>query len=247
MVALYFSLIVWIQKSDNDPRGHSYAGSNVCMKCHQSINQSYLHTAHYQSAGIASFASIPGSFSNDSNSFIMNDSMKIVMEKRDGIPYQVFYLNGKEKRAQRFDIVFGHAKGQTYLYWKNDLLFQLPVSYFTSLHSWSSSPGYPTDTLIFDRPIYARCFECHSSIIKQPLESKNDKALDKNSAIYNIDCERCHGPAARHVDFHTAHPDQKQAKYIVSYKSLSRSQKIDMCAVCHSGNKGFMFASAFCI
>ena len=229
----------------NDPRGKSYAGSDACTPCHQQIAGSYFHTAHYQSASLASLAAIAGSFSKDSNSFIINDTMKIAMENREGIPYQVLYINGKQTNAQRFDIVFGHAKGQTYLYWKGDLLFQLPVSYFNSLHSWSSSPGYPPfDTVIFDRPIYARCFECHTSYIKETLSQK-EKALDKNTLICDIDCERCHGPAATHVSFHTAYPSQKEGKYIISYKSLSRSQKIDMCAVCHSGNKNLMLRSAF--
>jgi cytochrome c554/c'-like protein len=232
-------------KSHNDPRGKSYAGSSVCIQCHQSVYDSYLHTSHYLSASLASFSSIAGSFSKDSNSLTINDSIKVVMEKREGTPYQVLYINGKEKRAQRFDIVFGFAKGQTYLYWEDDSLFQLPVSYFNVLHKWTSSPGYPADTVIFNRPIHARCFECHSSYIKQPPNTQNDNALDKSTLICNIDCERCHGPAATHVNFHTAYPGQKEGRYIVSYKSLSRSQKIDMCAVCHSGNKNFMLRSVF--
>jgi len=63
--------------------------------------------------------------------------------------------------------------------------------------------------------------------------------------ICQIDCERCHGPAAAHVNFQTANPDVKAARYIVSYRALSRSQKIDICAVCHSGNNGYMLKSTF--
>jgi hypothetical protein len=236
-------------KSSHDPRGDAYAGQEACVKCHQTISSTYLQTAHYQSAVLASPATIAGNFATDSNSFIVNDSMKVVMEKRRGIPYQVLYIKGKEKRAERFDIVFGKTKGQTYLYWKGDLLFQLPVSYLTALNRWTSSPGYPPDTVIFDRPIYSRCFECHASCIRQKTQGSSGmsgaEALDKSSMICQIDCERCHGPAAAHVNFHTAHPDEKTGRYIVSYKSLSRSQRIDICAVCHSGNRGFMLRSTF--
>ncbi len=128
-------------ENDNDPRGKAFAGSNACIKCHQQIYNSYLNTAHYHAASAASSNTIEGSFSRDSNSFVVNDSLRVVMEKRDDAPYQVLYVHGKERRAERFDIVFGFAKGQTYLYWKNDLLFQLPVSYFTNLHSWTRQPG----------------------------------------------------------------------------------------------------------
>ena len=235
--------------NDRDPRGKAYAGSAVCAKCHQSISESYIHTAHYHSAGPASFSSIAGSFSKDSNYFIVNDTMKVLMERRDGIPYQVLYVNGREREARPFDIVFGYAKGQTYFYWKDRLLFQLPVSYFSNLHNWSSSPGFPTNKIMFDRPIYIRCFECHTSYIKQSTENPSDlqniKTLDKNSLVYNIDCERCHGPAASHVEFQTEYPQLKQGAYIVSYKSLSRTQKMDICGVCHSGNRNFMLGTAF--
>jgi hypothetical protein len=38
------------------------------------------------------------------------------------------------EHTERFDYVIGSGgKGQTYLYWKGDLLFQLPVSYWTEL------------------------------------------------------------------------------------------------------------------
>jgi hypothetical protein len=236
-------------KRPQDPRGDAYAGQAACVTCHPTICSAYLQTAHYQSAVLASPASIAGSFSKDSNSFIINDSTKIVMEERKGVPYQVLYIRDKEKRAERFDIVFGKAKGQTYLYWRGDLLFQLPVSYLTALHAWTSSPGYPRDTVIFDRPIYSRCFECHAAYIRQKTPASavmpGAEALDKSSMICQIDCERCHGPAAAHVNFHTANPAEKAGRYIVSYGSLSRSQRIDICAVCHSGNKGYMLKSTF--
>jgi Cytochrome c554 and c-prime len=236
-------------KTGADPRGESYAGSATCVKCHASIYASYLHTAHSQSAAPASAAAIAGSFSRDSNSFVVGDTTKVVMEYREGRYWQVLYLNGREKRAEPFDIVFGKVKGQTYLYWKGDQAFQLPVSYFTALHSWTSSPGYAAGGVNFDRPVIRRCFECHSSYIARSREqmagAPNETGMDKNSLIYNIDCERCHGPAAAHVLFHTENPGQREAKNLISYKSLSRAQKISTCAVCHSGNKNFILKSTF--
>lgn len=253
LAVIFAGLLLGLQcmKSEKhtDPRGESYAGSATCVKCHQSVSSSYLHTAHYMSASVATATSIAGSFAKDSCSFIVNDTTKVVMEKRNGLFYQVLYINNKEAEAHSLDIVFGNLKGQTYLTWKHDLLYQLPVSYFAALHTWTGSPGYSMDQINFTRPIVARCFECHTSYIKQlPVESPGNpmpNAFDKSTLIYNIDCERCHGPAAAHVKFQETNPEQKEAKYIASFKSLSRAQKIDMCAVCHSGNKNFMLRSTF--
>jgi len=60
--------------------------------------------------------------------------------------------------------------------------------------------------------------------------------MERGSLIYGIDCERCHGPAGKHVQFHLDSPTVKEPKYMVRYTALTRQQKVDACAVCHSGN-----------
>jgi hypothetical protein len=229
---------------DHDPRGKAYAGSAACISCHKQIVDSYKNTPHYHSAAIADLTTIEGSFSKDANTFVVNDTVKVVMEDRPDGQYQVLYVNGKPARAERFDIVFGHSKGQTYLYWKKDLIAQLPISWFTGMQRWTKSPGYPPGMPFFDRPVLERCFECHTSFITQS-NPKDVNALDKKSMILNIDCERCHGPAAKHVAFQTEAPDEKQARFIVSCKSLTRRQRMDMCAICHAGTNNIQLRSTF--
>ena len=233
----------------NDPRGSAYAGSATCQKCHANVSASYAHTAHFHSASVAAENTIQGSFAHDSNVFAINPSEKVMMEKRDSGFYQVYYENSKEKNAHRFDIVFGSVKGETYLYWRNNQLFQLPVSYSNQLHNWTNSPGYDSGRENeFNRQIEARCFECHSSYVK-PLptasQNSNSNSLDRSSIIYTIDCERCHGAGANHVRYQTENRGSKTAGYMVSYRSLSRQQKIDMCAQCHSGNNNVRLRSLF--
>ncbi len=237
------------QDQQKDPRGQVYAGSASCKKCHQDIYSSYLQTAHYQASGLASARNIHGSFAKNSNVFQFNNLLKVVMEKRKGGFYQVAYKNNKEFEAHRFDITFGGVKGETYLYWKGNQVYQLPMSYFNALHSWTNSPGYDSSTVDFNRVITRRCFECHSSYIEvlpqQSQSLQRVEELDKKSMVLSIDCERCHGPSANHVSYHTEFPDEKIARYIKTYNSLYRQQKIDMCAVCHSGNKETMLITAF--
>lgn len=230
--------------SDRDPRGKAYADRASCAACHASIVNSYAHTPHFHSAGPASFNNIRGSFAVDSNTVVVNDSVRMVMEIRGGVPYQVLYLRNKEARAQRFDVVFGYEKGQGYLYWKDDRLYQLPIFYFTAIHRWTTSPGNPPGTLSFDRAVDERCLECHTSFASASHRGK-DHALDRGSLVENIDCQRCHGPAANHVAFHTENPGEKIGRYIVSYRNLNRRQKIDQCAVCHSGSNQVPLRSLF--
>jgi hypothetical protein len=236
-------------KKPADARGIMYAGSASCVKCHKDIYSNYLHTAHFQTSRLASASSIHGSFAPDSNTVTFNDSLKVMMEKKGNTFYQVSYINGKEVQKHPFDIAFGGIKAETYLYWKNKQVMQLPISYYNAISSWANSPGYSADNADFSRVIGARCFECHSSYVKelpqqtQSLERKVE--LDQKSVLLSIDCERCHGPAINHVNFHTEYPQEKKAKYMVTYQSLTRSQKIDMCGVCHSGNSSVMLKSTF--
>jgi len=234
-----------------DPRGEAYAGAKACAKCHAAIYNPYLHTAHFMASAPASENTVHGSFAGDSSVFTINASQKVVMQKLDSGLFQSFYVNGKFRERHRFDIAFGGVKGETYLYWKGDELFQLPLSYYNGQHEWSSSPGMGLNFMDYPRirPIGIRCMECHASYINylpgkgQRLDGTEE--FDKSSLVYHIDCERCHGPGAQHVDFQTRNPGVKTAGYITTYASLSRNQKLDMCAVCHSGQHSVMLRPAF--
>lgn len=237
----------WPKKQPEDSRGSAYAGAATCMRCHKDIYESFLSTAHKQSTAASSPHNIHGSFANGQNIFSFANNQKVVMQKRDSGFYQAGYVDGKLVEKQRFDITFGGVKAQTYLYWQGNQLFELPISYFNAVHKWTNSPGY-ANIINFDRPIVARCMECHSSYIHeipQQVITKTTIQYDKNTLIYGIDCERCHGPAAQHVDFHTANPDEKKAHFMATFKSLTRAQKLDACAVCHSGNSDKFETSPF--
>lgn len=222
-----------------------YAGALSCRQCHQAVYDSFLTTAHFGASAEAK--NIPGNFTNGQNVFSYNDSVKVVMEKRDSGNYQVLYVNGKEQQAYRFDILFGYRHAQTSLYWKGERIYELPVSHYNELNVWGTSPGYPAERPRFDRLIGEECFGCHSSnfSISANTNMNSDKFLDRQSAVYGIDCERCHGPAMNHVNFHLEHPAAKTPAYILQGKNLSASQKLDACAICHSGNDKPQIQSRF--
>lgn len=223
----------------NDARGIVYAGSSSCRQCHQSIFDAYTATNHYMATRPAAKKDILGSFNQGQNTFSYSPDTKIDMEERDSGLYQVVYTNGKEASAHRFDVIFGAKHAQTFLYWQGNKTFELPVSYYTSIKAWAASPGFSSSQPNFSRFVGQNCYECHSSYIDTKLSMSSagvDEELDRKSLIYGIDCERCHGPAINHVNFHLAYADIKQAKYIVSNRSLTRQQQLDRCAVCHSGN-----------
>ena len=97
--------------------------------------------------------------------------------------------------SQRIDFVVGSGgKGQTYLYWKADRLFELPVSYWSSVAAWVNSPGYTDGTADFQRPVVPRCLECHASYFQKLPGELPENRYSKQGFLLGISCERCHGP-----------------------------------------------------
>ena len=215
----------------------SYAGSEKCASCHMSIYDQYVETAHHLTSQPAEEKYIKGSFAKDSNGFSYTPYLLLSMQKRDSGFYQVVYFRNDEKMAMKFDIVIGSGvMGQSYLTWRGDRLFQMPITYFTAAHQWSNSPGFPNDKVLTDRPITSRCLECHATFAQGEGGTEMEPvSFPKDKMILAVGCEKCHGPAAEHVRYQTEHPDDKTAKYIINPASLSRQQQLDACAVCHGG------------
>ena len=225
-----------INKTDTTVNYEQFAGSRVCANCHQNIYNSHIHTPHYLTTRPATEEYIKGSFEPEKNRYAYDSDIVVVMEKRDSGFYQVGYYKGMPGIIKRFDIVVGSgAKGQTYITRFKNRLYQLPVSYFTAADKWANSPQYPTHPVLFNRPITSRCLECHTTFAHR-ISAPNHKPeeFDPN-IIFGIDCEKCHGPGARHVEFQTQNPRDTLAKYILNPAKFSRQQNLDLCGLCHGG------------
>ncbi len=214
----------------------AFIGSAACAVCHQNIYATHILTAHYLDSRPAAGKFIKGSFDKKNNRFTYNSHMQVIMEQKKDRYFQTALFNGTVMESESIDVVIGSGrKGQTYLYWDGDRLFQLPVSYFTSLDSWCNSPGYPTNLIYFNKQVGAQCMECHGTYARTEEQREKGTVFDKSTILYGIDCERCHGAGAGHAAFHTAHPGEKTGRFILNAARMSRQQRLDACALCHSG------------
>jgi nitrate/TMAO reductase-like tetraheme cytochrome c subunit len=245
---LFFTVVISLSECGNkektlepDKRGEAYANPATCVSCHKEVYSSYTHTAHFHTSNAVDGNKLQAESIANDHTFIFNDSLKITIDKRKDGLYQTAYFKGNKIRSERFDIAFGaNEKAQTYGYWKGNRLYELPLSYFKEINNWANSPGFPSNLVYYDRAIVSHCFECHGSYLEKTFVQTGAMSVaeeyDKKSIIYGIDCQRCHGPAAEHVQYHLDNPTDKTAKYIKTYNALSRQLKVDMCAVCHGGN-----------
>ncbi len=241
LVATVFALVQCMNRKKIEPARdlsyNAYAGSEKCMSCHQDIYNKHIETAHHLTGQPAMEKYITGSFHKDSNSYYYSPDILVSMQNRDSGLYQVIYYKGEEKMAMRKDIVIGSGvMGQSFLNWRHNRLFQMPVTYFTAAAQWSNSPGFPSGKVMTDRPITARCLECHVTYAEgMDADTMEPVNFSRQNIIYSVGCEKCHGPAAKHVEYQTANPGVKTASFIINPAKLARQQQLDVCALCHGG------------
>jgi Cytochrome c554 and c-prime len=219
-----------------------FVGDSACRECHGAIAQSYLHTAHFLTSQLPNKDSIAGSFAPGKNLLTTsNPDLKFRMDARGERFYQtaVFWQPPDEKtRSEQFDFVTGSGeKGQSYLYWKGNQLFQLPVSYWTESNGWVNSPGFADGVAEFDRPIVPRCLECHATYFASVPSDKAENRYLKTGFVLGISCERCHGAGRQHIEkerLKTASPSTNSHS-IVNPSALPRDRQIEVCSQCHGG------------
>jgi hypothetical protein len=213
----------------------SYVGDPACQSCHKETVQTFHQTAHYLTSRLPEKDSILGTFAPPSNVMkTSNPDLSFRMDQKGDEFFQTA-IQGEDPltttRSERFAFVIGSGgKGQTYLFWKGDDLFQLPVSYWTQL-GWVNSPGYRDGVANFNRPVIPRCLECHATYFESVPPPPN--RYRKTGFIVGITCEKCHGPGRDHVQHFAAKSAIDTA--ILNPARFSRDRQMDLCAWCHAG------------
>jgi hypothetical protein len=223
------------------PSRADYVGDRACGTCHQAQAKNYADTAHHFATSWPTPKIMKGHFTPDKN--IMRTSNPYLHFEMTSGPNGYFQSAVEEPgpgkritRTERIDIVSGIRKGQSYIFWKGDLLFQLPVTYWTETDSWVNSPSYPDGSPHFDKDIIPRCLECHATYFEWAAPPVN--RYKKSSLLLGIMCEKCHGPGKAHVALHRTKSELPAGtpEQIMNPSKLERDRQIDMCGLCHSGN-----------
>ncbi len=218
-----------------------YAGDEACASCHREKVDSFHQTAHFLTSRAPEQSSIHGSFATGSNAFATsNPDLSFRMDAKANGFFQTA-IEGiapyTTEHAERIAIVVGSGgKGQTYLYWKKDQLFQLPVSYWTEL-GWVNSPGYRDGVANFNRPVMPRCLECHATYFETNPPPFN-RYRPEGFAL-GITCEKCHGAGGAHQRVENAKAAHDSSipvdPGVINPGKFARDRQIDLCAWCHAG------------
>ncbi len=224
--------------------GKQFAGSQSCIPCHESIYKTHTATAHFNTSARANGENLQGSFNGEQDRInLVGSQVKLVAESEDYFQVTKSYP-GKILDKSKIDVVIGSGvKGQSHLTFKGDSLYQLQVSYFKLTNGWVNSPGFPNQR--FQRPVMDNCIKCHVTFAKNEDVSGMSNVYDKDSFIYGVDCERCHGPSQEHVDFRKGNLKLNTADPIVQIDTLSRNLRDNICAQCHAGLRANQLKNPF--
>ena len=116
-----------------------YVGDQACESCHADQLASYHQTAHYLTSMAPGHETILGKFTAGDNVLkTANPNLYFRMDEHADGKEEGFFQTAvagtpphTNARSERIGVVVGSGeKGQTYLYWSDDQLFQLPVSWW---------------------------------------------------------------------------------------------------------------------
>ena len=193
------------------------SGASRCQFCHPSQVEGYAGSAMAHSLRRA--AQEPaGTVSTPDEKITMASSPTGYWQRLE---------SGEDVTNHRIDYVIGsgnHASG--YLLDLAGHLFQSPVAYYTSRHTYDLAPGY--EGMIspdFTRPVSEGCLFCHSGTALHVPGTSNQYRSPAFSAEA-ITCERFHGSAEMHLS-------DPRAGTIINPAKLEPAARDSICEQCH--------------
>lgn len=243
------------------PPREDFAGSASCAACHTSEFAAWRTSTHGSAGGrpglpsddvrvIAPFDGTPLRFRD-----------AVVTPQRDGAVYSFLVSRpGERDTTLRVSAVIGggHMQGggtQGFLttYPDGTLRF-LPFDWSRQNRAWfcnsatragkgwlpiSSSlrladcGDWPPTRVLGDEPRFSNCQGCHGSQIALGFDSAANRWKTTDNGL-SINCESCHGPAARHVELMRRGSPPSGDIGLVALATQTKEQSLATCFACHA-------------
>jgi predicted CXXCH cytochrome family protein len=220
-----------------EPRPSGYVGSEACTRCHSSIAESYAKHPMYRSGGRTPGTDDVENFESGTEFTIDDGRLYRVVKEDDGIYHHEVFRDKQgevvyDESAKIAFFIGSGTRGKSYAIDRDGLLFESPISWFTSEQKWDISPGYGHRHVRFGRRIPTQCVQCHAGRPTAVAERENyfpEPVLIESA----IGCERCHGPGEQHIALHESAETHKAADPIVNPAQLSADRREAVCYQCH--------------
>lgn len=224
--------------------------SKTCFPCHREIWESYQKTGMGRSFARPSSENTP--IPAAAYYHAPSESYFTVFLRNGEFVQRRHQLDsaGRERNVmeKRIDYVMGSGNhARTYLHrTPSGTLRELPVGWYAENGGyWAMNPGYDRpDHDGFRRPINYDCMFCHNAYPQVPArnEKRGEDAVYLGALPEGIDCERCHGAGARHIQL--AGSGGNSALAILNPARLSAERQYELCLSCHLETTSFPLPNA---
>jgi len=179
------------------------------------------------------------------------------MLRRDGKWYQRRYqLDSRGRQInvmeKQIDFIMGSGNhSRAYLTRTNrNTLIELPLAWYAEKGGyWAMNPGYDRpDHEGFRRAITYDCMFCHNGYPEIPAGNEKPFAepVYAGSLPEGIDCQRCHGPGAKHLQLARtagAKPEEIRGS-MINPSRLAPQRQMEVCMQCHLETTSFALPNA---
>jgi predicted CXXCH cytochrome family protein len=223
-----------------------YADPVLCVQCHQQIAATYRRTGMARSFYRAAPQNMAAALKNGKPFFHEASHTYFENFERAGKYYQRRWQIGFDGRdtnveEKQIDYVMGSGNhAQTFLHLTpRNTLQQLPLGWYAekggyvAMNPRSDRLDYQGST----RAIHYECMFCHNAYPRIPASGREegDEARYTAPLPEGIDCQRCHGPGARHIAEagRAGATGQAIRAAIVNPARLNLDRELEVCMQCH--------------
>jgi tetratricopeptide (TPR) repeat protein len=225
---------------------NEYVNPVLCAQCHEKIAGTFRETGMARSFYGATPENMAEALKSSKVYFHKASQTYFETLERSGKFYQRRWqigFDGKDANVEekQIDYVLGSGNhALTFLHFTaRNTLQQLPLGWYAEKGGyWAMNPGY--DQLDYQgstRVIHYECMSCHNAYPQIPASQREAGAEARYSLPLpqGIDCQRCHGPGARHIAAAgRAGATREEIRIaIVNPARLSPERQMEVCLQCH--------------
>jgi tetratricopeptide (TPR) repeat protein len=222
-----------------------YAEARACAGCHPQIDQAYRRTGMGRSLYWPAPSNTIEDYENRHEFLHSLSDTQYSMIVRNGDYFQRRWQTGFDGREtnveeMKIDAVIGsgnHARAYLHRTASGGYI-ELPLGWYAEQGGyWAMSPGFNTPRPLTRRFVSYECIFCHTAYPKIPPghDAPGSDPVFAGDLPEGIDCQRCHGPGAKHVALAQtagAKADDIRAS-ILNPAQLTPARSMEVCMQCH--------------
>jgi hypothetical protein len=211
-----------------------YVGSEACADCHREAAAAHARSFHSRNLSALPDDAVARAFAAGGTVRDPEHNIEYSVHLREGRPtFRLFRPTDGNTGEMSPQYAVGSGRtGYTYLFEQDGTFMESRLSLYPPLGRWDWTPGqrslapglHPAGRELDDGTAIA-CFVCHSTALV-----REEGRLRPRESLFNVGCERCHGPGREHVEAARA---GRGGEAVFRYGGASAGRMLHLCGECH--------------